>query len=40
MFWNEYSYSILFGVVIFEKYVFEVEDDVMNFKLFVDDGLI
>lgn len=37
MFWNEYSYSILFGV---EKYVFEVEDDVMNFKLFVDDGLI
>lgn len=37
MSWNEYSYSTSPGV---EKYVFEAEDDVMNFKLLVDDGLI
>lgn len=40
MFWFGFSYSILFVVVIFGKCVYELEDDVMNFKLFVDDGLM
>lgn len=40
MSWNEYSYSTSPGIATLEKYVFEAEDDVMNFKLLVDDGLI